>query len=132
MTGLDTNILLRYLLLDDPVQSPKAVRVIEREARRSNVLFVSLTTILEIVWVLQSYYEMSDQETAGAVQKILQIERFTVQNKNEVSAAARALYSGDGSFADVLIGALGVWAGCKSTLTFDRKAARLPGFELIS
>jgi predicted nucleic-acid-binding protein len=53
-----------------------------------------------------------------------------VQNEQQVYTAMVALRQGWGAFADALIGALGAWAGCDSTLTFDKKALRLAGFEL--
>jgi predicted nucleic-acid-binding protein len=62
---------------------------------------------------------------------MLQADTLVIQNEQEVfTAAAVALKAGRGSFADDLIGARGTWAGCASTLTFDRKASRLGIFEL--
>jgi predicted nucleic-acid-binding protein len=131
MIGLDTNIIVRYIMGDDPVQTSKAVRIIERHTEQDTA-FISLASVLETVWVLQSVYKLSNQQVAQAVERMLQVETITVQNETEVSAAAHALKTGRGSFEDALIGALGVTAGCESTLTFDRKAARLHGFELIA
>ena len=76
-------------------------------------------------------YRFHPQETADILERILQIDSLFLQNRAEVTAAMLVLKSGQGSFADALIGALGLWAGCTATLTFDRKASRLPGFELI-
>jgi predicted nucleic-acid-binding protein len=53
-----------------------------------------------------------------------------VQNERAVYAAMVAFSTGAASFTEALIGAIGRWAGCSSTLTFDRKAARLKDFEL--
>jgi predicted nucleic-acid-binding protein len=71
-----------------------------------------------------------DHEIATAIERILQTDVFLVENEQEVFAAMIALKDGSGSFADALIAALGTKAGCACTLTFDRKALRLPGFEL--
>jgi len=65
------------------------------------------------------------------VEGMLQSDTLVVQNEQEVFTAVAALRSGRGSFADVLVSALGTWAGCASTLTFDKKAARMDGFALI-
>jgi predicted nucleic-acid-binding protein len=67
---------------------------------------------------------------AAAIERILQIATLSVQNEREVYTAMVVLKSGAASFDDALIGALGRWAGCSSTLTFDRKAARLKDSEL--
>jgi len=132
MKGLDTNVLLRYLLQDDRAQAAAVNRLVERLAGPAGPGFISLPTILEIAWVLRSRYRMSPIEVAAALDQLLATEALLIQNERELFAAVSALREGLGSFEDALIGALGQWAGCDSTLTFDRKASRLPGFELIA
>jgi len=131
MNGLDTNILIRYLTQDDPDQSPKATRIIERRFTRERPGFISLVTIAEAVWVLGSVYALADREIAYTVERMLQADTLLVQNEQQVYTAMVALRRGWGAFGDALIGALGAWAGCDSTLTFDKKALRLAGFELL-
>ena len=131
MIGLDTNILVRFLTQDDPVQSSRARQIIERQLTEENPGFVSLAAMLETAWVLEKIYKLSDQEVAKVIKGILQIETLFIQNEQEVYTAMHALGTGRGSFADALVGALGTWAGCDSTLTFDRKASRLRSFELV-
>ena len=130
MIGLDTNVLVRYFAQDDPRQSWTATEVIER-LTESDKGFVSLVTVIETVWVLTRVYDLSSKDVARAVERMLQADTLTVQNEQEVFAAVIALRTGRGSFADALIGALSTWAGCTSTLTFDKKAARLGGFALL-
>lgn len=131
MTGLDTNVLVRYFAQDDPVQSRKAVEIIERQLTEDEPGFVSLVTIAEMVWVLTRAYGLSDYEIAGVVEGMLQSDTLVIQNEQEVFTANAVSRSGGGSFADALVSALGGWAGCVSTLTFDKKAARMDGFALI-
>jgi predicted nucleic-acid-binding protein len=131
MIGLDTNVLLRYLVQDDSAQWPKAAAVIER-CTEEDPGFVSLACILEIAWVLGSLYRRTHWEVAGHIEMILTADALEVQNEQEVYQAVLALRSGTGTFEDALIGALGVWRGCSATLTFDQDAAkRLNGFQLI-
>jgi len=130
MIGLDTNILVRYLAQDDPVQSPKARDIFERRLTEKDPGFVSVVAMVETVWVLDRAYGLSSQEISTAVERMLQTDVLMVENEQEVFTAMVALRSGEGSFADALIGALAVRAGCARTLTFDHKALRLPGFEL--
>jgi predicted nucleic-acid-binding protein len=131
MNGLDTNILIRYLTQDDPILSPKATRIIERRLTPENPGFISLVTMAEIAWVLSSVYELPARQIADTLERILQSDTLAVQNEQQVFTAMVALRQGRGAFADALIGALGVWAGCDSTFTLDRKALRLEGFELM-
>ena len=130
MIGLDTNILIRYLTQDDPVQSRKATEVMERRLDPTHPGFVSVVTMAETVWVLDRAYGLTDQEIAAAVERILQVEVLLVENEQEVFAAMVAVKQGRGAFADALIAELGARAGCGHTLTFDKKALRLPRFKL--
>jgi predicted nucleic-acid-binding protein len=130
MIGLDTNILVRYLTQDDPIQSVKARDVIERQLTDENPGFVSIVAMVETVWVLERAYELTTLEIVRAVERILQTDVLVVENEQEVFTALIALKKGQGSFADAVIAALGARRGCSRTLTFDRKALRLPGFEL--
>jgi predicted nucleic-acid-binding protein len=130
MIGLDANILIRYLAQDDPVQSPQAADIIERRLTSANEGFVSIVAMVETVWVLERSYKLTDRQIASAVERLLQADVLVIENEQEVFTAMIALKEGTGSFADALIAALGVKAGCSQTLSFDRKALRLPGFAL--
>ena len=131
MIGLDTNILIRYLTQDDPVQTAKAAEILERRLTVKNLGFVSIVAMAETVWVLDRAYGLMAREIASAVERLLQVEVLMIENEQEVFTAMIALKQGRGSFADSLIAELGSRAGCTPTLTFDQKAARLPGFELV-
>jgi predicted nucleic-acid-binding protein len=128
--GLDTNILVRYLAQDDPIQSPAATAIIESRLTEQNPGFVSIVAMAKTVWVLERAYRFTTQEIAAAVERMLQADSFVVENEQEVFTAMTALREGRGSFADAIIAALGAKAGCSCTLTFDQQALRLPGFEL--
>jgi predicted nucleic-acid-binding protein len=128
--GLDTNILVRYLIQDDPIQSAKAREIVERRLTEKKPGFVSIVAMVETVWVLERAYGLRPHEIVGAVERMLQTDVLVVENEQEVFTAMIALREGQGSFADAVIAALGAKVGCSYTLTFDRQALRLPGFEL--
>jgi predicted nucleic-acid-binding protein len=130
MIGLDTNILVRYLTQDDPVQSKRAIDIIERRLTENTPGFISIVALVETVWVLDRAYGFSDLQIAGAVERMLQVDVLVIENEQEVFTAMTAVRNGIGSFSDAVIAAFGARAGCSRTLTFDRKAARLSGFEL--
>lgn len=130
MIGLDTNVLVRYLTQDDPIQSPRATELIERRLSEDNPGFVSLVAMTETVWVLERAYGFSDTDIAAVVERLLQTSVLVVDREVEVFAAMTVLQEGRGAFADALIGALGDKAGCSATFTFDQKASRLPHFVL--
>ena len=131
MIGLDTNVLLRYLVQDDPRHSPRATEIIERRLTEQEPGFVSLVCILEVVWVLKSLFKRSSQQIANDIEMLLAADTLEVQNEQEVYYAVVSLRNGIGTFEDALIGSLGVWRGCSATLTFNEDAAKqLHGFQL--
>jgi len=81
---------------------------------------------------MRSVMKLTSMEIAAHLQEILTTKTLTVQNRQQVYEAVCALEDGTGEFEDALIGALNSWAGCSTTLTFDRKAARLPYFQQLA
>jgi predicted nucleic-acid-binding protein len=132
MMGLDTNVLLRYLAQDDPRQSARATEIIERRLTEQEPGFVSLVTILEVVWVLKSLFKRTRQQIANDIEMLLAADTLEVQNEQEVYLAVVSLRNGKATFEDALIGSLSTWRGCFTTLTFDEDAAKhLHGFQLV-
>jgi len=132
MVGLDTNVILRYMLQDDPKQTPLANHIVDQVLSRENPGFITLVTVLEIVWVLRSLLKQTRTEIATHLENLLAADTFEVQNEQQVFEAVFALKRGTGEFEDALIGALNAWAGCPHTLTFDKKALRMPYFQVIA
>jgi len=132
MKALDTNVVLRYLLQDDKAQAAKANRLIAHLQGPGGPAYISLATMMEVAWVLRSRYRKPIDEVCATLDLLLSTESFLVQNEDEIFSAISLVRAGLGSFEDALIGMLGQWSGCTCTLTFDRKASRLPGFELIA
>jgi predicted nucleic-acid-binding protein len=128
--GLDTNVLLRHVMQDDPAQSKKATSIIEGLTAKEPG-YVSHVVLAELAWVLERSYKIPDTTIASTIVGILHIGTFVVQDEEAVVLALRAMSDGRGTFADALISILSERAGCDRTLTFDRRAIGLPGFELI-
>jgi predicted nucleic-acid-binding protein len=131
MIGLDTNVILRYLLQDDPGQTRRANQIIDKQLSPENRGFISLVAVLEIVWVMRSLLKQNPLQISAHIEHLLAAETLEVQNEQQVFDAAFALKRGTGEFEDALIGSLNAWAGCIGTLTFDKRASRLPYFQLI-
>jgi predicted nucleic-acid-binding protein len=125
MIGLDTNVVVRYLAQDDPVQSPKATELIERRLTQQHPGFISVVAMVETAWVLERAYGLADHEIAAVIESLLQADVLVVEREEEVFYAMIALKEKRVSFADALIAALGARANCSHTFTFDRKALRL-------
>lgn len=127
MTGLDTNVLVRYLVGDDPVQTARARRELERDER----FLVDSVVICELVWVLESGYGFSRAEIAGALERILAIAQFEIEGKDLALSALDDFRGSTADFSDCLLGRRNRAAGASETLTFDRSLRGLAGFRVL-
>jgi predicted nucleic-acid-binding protein len=130
MIGLDTNVLVRYIMQDDAKQSPKATKIIESLDAFSGG-YVSLVAIIEMVWVLGSSYELSRTQVAQAIDGIVRTKQFKIESAEQVVRALRVFNAGKADFADCLIERTSDSAGCDKTVTFDVNASKHAGMDLI-
>lgn len=131
MIGLDTNVLIRYIVRDDPAQAALADRCIEDACSREQPGFVSQVVLAELAWVLMRGYGYPRQALGEVVSTLLTSEELQIEGVPVVRAALGACLAGNADFADCLIGAIHAQAGCATTLTFDKKAARLATHRLL-
>ncbi len=124
MIGVDTNVLVRFLLSDDPVQSPQAAEFFAQRTT-ADPAFVSLVTLVETVWNVRR--QVTQTQLAATISRLLTSEHVVVQAPDVVSRALRDATEAGADLADAVIAHLGVGADCDFTVTFDRKAASLPG-----
>lgn len=132
MIGLDTNILVRFLTHDDPKQTPIAIDIITNRVSEDVPGFVSLVTLAETAWVLDRIYGLDKRKIGEAMRSLAQLPAIRLQSEAEAMGAIVAAQRDGADIPDVLIATLGLTSGCMTTLTFDRKASRLPGFELAT
>ena len=130
MIGLDTNVLVRYIMQDDAAQAAKATALVETlDAERPG--FVSLVSIVELYWVLSSCYDLTEAQVMQALEVLLRTKEIVVDQAEQVLRALRACAGGKGDFAACLIERTAAVAGCTRTMTFDMKAARHAGMTLL-
>jgi len=130
MIGLDTNVVVRYLTLDDPVQAPIAVRLIDSLSAEEPG-FISLVAAAELSWVLEASYNFDKAAMLRVFEALLRSKELVVQQADVVERAVRLFGTGNANFADCLIEQSGVATGCVHTFTFDRKAANSAGMRLL-
>lgn len=131
MIGLDTSILIRYLTQDDRRQSAVANFILER-LTETEPGFVSLVTVAETAWVLESNYGGARTEVVDAIEGLISQDTIVVEAYEQVIRSIEEVRDRNVHFADALIGQLALRAGCSATLTFDSRAARLPAFQLAT
>jgi predicted nucleic-acid-binding protein len=130
MVGLDTNVLVRYLTHDEPTQTTAAMRVMNSLSFDSPG-FLSLIVVAELVWVLAISYRYQKKEIEQVLESLLRSKELVIERADIVSQASRAFSAGRADFADYLIERCAHAAECQFTITFDRKAATVPGMRLL-
>jgi predicted nucleic-acid-binding protein len=129
--GLDTNVLVRFLTRDDPAQFVRAERAIETLAHRGESMRIDIVVLCELVWVLRAGYGLERGPIADAIDSLLEVAAFEIEDRDLVRVAVAAYRRAAGDLSDCLVGLRNARAGCESTLTFDRVLRRLDGFELL-
>ncbi|MBI3665477.1 MAG: type II toxin-antitoxin system VapC family toxin [Acidobacteria bacterium] len=131
MTGLDTNVLVRFLVEDDRRQTDRVHRFLARSRTLGERVYISAVVLCETVWVLRSGYAKSRAEILEAVQQLLSTDIFLVEEEDSVRAALLLCRTGKADFADCLIGQIHLARACRSTVTFDRSLSATPGFTIL-
>ena len=128
MLGIDTNVLVRFLVRDDESQFEKARKLIKREVATGRRVFVSQLVLLETEWVLRSRYNLSKIEIIAAISGLLDATDVQFEDEPAIEAALFVWRDSVADFADCLIGARNSRLGCRATATFDSRAVKLVGF----
>lgn len=130
MIGLDTNVLVRYIMQDDARQSKLASRLIESLTVEEPGFF-PLVAVVELVWVLSSSFELVRAQVVSALEVLLQTKEIQVESAEVVWRAVRIYRNSSADFADCLVERSAAAAGCVRTMTFDRGAAKNCSMMLI-
>lgn len=130
MIGLDTNVIVRYIVKDDPTQSALAVKFI-RSLSDDDRAFISLVVVAELIWVLESSYGFNRSELVDVIESLLSSKELILENAELVSQAVHLFRRGKADFSNYVIERSGHARGCLHTLTFDQKGARYGGMTLL-
>lgn len=128
MLGIDTNVLVRFLVRDDETQFEKARRLIKREVGAEEDVFVSLLVLMEAEGVLRSRYGLQKTEIMGAISGLLDAAEVRFEDEPAIEETLFTWKDSAADFADCLIGAHNRRLGCRATATFDARAVKLPAF----
>lgn len=132
MKGIDTNVLVRYIVQDDPAQAAAATRLLETELSPETPGRICLIVMCELVWVLERAYGYDKASIAGVLRNLLQATELEVESSGAACKALRDYETGPADFSDYVVAHLNMEAGATQTFTFDRKAAKHRGFRLIA
>lgn len=130
MPALDTNVLVRYLVADDRKQFAIAKNYIEKIASK-DTLFVPLSVIVELEWVLRSLYELDKETILTTFNRLLETGELVFQNESSIEIALSLYADNNADFADCLHRASAHVSEREPLVTFDRKASRVTGALLL-
>jgi predicted nucleic-acid-binding protein len=128
MIGIDTNVLIRYLVRDDLSKAQEASRIIERE---SDSILINSIVLCELVWVLESAYECSKKSIVSVLKKILSTKQFEIPNRSLIWRALDLYENCKADFSDILLGMENQAQKCSTTVTFDKNLNNIGIFELL-
>jgi predicted nucleic-acid-binding protein len=133
MKGLDTNVLLRFFVDDDPPQAERVAALFEAAEKAGERLFISTIVLCELIWTLSGRrYGLDRGEIAAVLDRILSVQLFQMQDQTLVRRSLDDFLHGEADFADYLLGRYALAAGCSETLTFDRSLAGAARFLLLA
>ncbi len=131
MIGIDSSVLLRYLLDDDPVWSPVATRFIEDELSAENPGHINLVVLAETAWVLRRSPFFEKSKLVAVIEGLLEFEKFVIAERDVVADALSRFRADGAGFADFLIAELNRAAGASVTVAIDKVAASRSVFERL-
>ena len=131
MLGIDTNVLVRFLVRDEEAQFEKARKLIKREVAAGSSVLVNQLVLLETEWVLRSRYSLAKNLIIQAISGLLDASDVRFEDEPAVEEALFIWKDSAADFADCLIGAKNRRLGCRATATFDMKASKLPEFITV-
>lgn len=132
MIGIDTNVLVRYLAQDDPDQTEIATAFIEENCTKDNLGFINHITLCEMCWVLKRLYKTPKEQLAEIIEQLLRTVQLLVHEPQVIWMALEEFKTDSADFPDCLIAQINLANYCSSTVTFDVKASKVAGFNLLS
>ena len=132
MAALDTNVLVRFLVQDDARQGAAATRLIRNGIKAGGALYIPVTVVLELEWVLRSSFTFDKASVLQTMFGLLGSFELAFESEGAVEAALGNYADGKADFADCLHAALAMMAQQQPLWTFDRAAAKLDGARLLA
>ena len=131
MKAIDTNVLVRFLVNDDRVQSAKVRQLFATAEQERSMFYVPLLVLLETIWVLESAYQVKRSDLIETISELLLMPVLQFEQREAVQSMLDIVADALLDLPDALIAQSALNTGCDSVLTFDQKAARGSGFELL-
>lgn len=129
MIGIDTNVIIRYIVQDDPEQAKAATKLIEQSCSSDNPGYINHIVLCEIVWVLRRNYKLDKRSICQVVEQIMRTDRLMIEDIQLVWRALETFKEAKADFADCLLSQRNLRAGCRYTATLDDAASLTKGYK---
>lgn len=131
MTAVDTNVIVRFLVGDDPKESKTVYNILKEVEEQKSSLHVPILVVFELIWVLDSVYDISRKDILSSLDQLLLMPIFTFESLDAIQNFLQDSIKSNYDLSDLLIAHTAQQARCDSVLTFDRKASKHPLFQLL-
>ena len=131
MIGIDTKLLLRLLLDDEPAQAARIETWLAGLPQAASQVHIADGVLAEATWALASVYQQPEPMQLTALQALLGEPMFNFEDRQALAAAVQAFKTASCGFSDCLIIARNLALGCASTVTFDVRMQSLTGAERL-
>jgi predicted nucleic-acid-binding protein len=131
MKAIDTNVLIRFIMKDDEKQAQSVYQLFKQSEQNQQPLFVPLLVVLEVIWVLQSVYEIPDADIVQTFSDLLAMPVLSFESENVLENFIESTANTSFDLSDLLIANSAYSSACESIFTFDKKASKFKYFELL-
>lgn len=131
MIGLDTNVLIRYIVQDDPLQAQLASDLLENQCSVENPGFINEIILCEVIWVLKRAYGYDKAIILAVIKQLLNLGEIYISSHAEALVAYDDYATGSADFSDYFIAQMNKKMGCPFTFSFDKKACQNVNFKLL-
>ncbi len=131
MKALDTNVLVRFLVMDDEQQAQVIYRKFKQAEAKREVFFIPVLVVLETVWVLESVYKVTRQEILDSIDQLLAMPILKFEVQSAIRGFVSSARENKTDLSDLLIAHCARSSGCECVITFDKRASSFALFELL-
>ncbi|KAA3617303.1 MAG: PIN domain-containing protein [Calditrichaeota bacterium] len=131
MTGIDTNLLVRFLVNDDEIQAKEVLRIFKNAERKKDYFFVSILVTLELIWVLKAVYNLPREQIVLAIESLISMPILKLEKLDAIHKMVSESKQKSNDLSDLLIAHCSFLSGCEKILTFDKRAAKHNLFKQI-
>ena len=130
MIGLDTNVLLRLFIEDDPAHCKYARDFVDL-ATADEPCFINSVVLAEFAWALAKKMNRKRSEVGRLIEEVLSADDLDVPQRRAAERALGAYHAGNGDFPDYFLAEINLELGCATTATFDKAALDSPAFSPV-